>query len=256
MRESEVKTSFLSKCSNRTTTYKFVQGAILPAVALRFDRRLPDGGCAFVGGSRVRARTDVYHISCLRPVGKVFSQKEQLQTGCETIDSSATKSLMTEYTTTMDSAASVSTRTANPSTEKMSTRRLPPLPPMTQNGRTSRTRRNTAHGLHGISLQNNTQCAPCRWIATWNASGLRGTDPHRRVLWLSAVPQRKASNLSFGARLFIGTASFSESTSVMGHSLSFLLCKNSVLRLRHCGNETLVVSSDQKHTRGCHKGSH
>ena len=75
------------------TTIRRVQGATLPAVALRFDRRLPDRGYAFVGASRVRAKTDVYHISCLRrtdwlPVGKANPQKEQLQTSCESIDSS------------------------------------------------------------------------------------------------------------------------------------------------------------------------
>jgi len=56
------------------TTMRRAQGATLEAVGLLFDRRVPDRGYAYVGTSRAKARTMVFHLGRLRqtdwlPVG-------------------------------------------------------------------------------------------------------------------------------------------------------------------------------------------
>ena len=47
-------------------TVRRAQGMTLDMVGLRFDRRNPDGGYAYVGASRVRRRCDLYHVGRLR----------------------------------------------------------------------------------------------------------------------------------------------------------------------------------------------
>eukprot|EP00439_Symbiodinium_sp_Y106_P044720 s710_g5.t1 len=62
------------------TTMRRAQGATLDAVGLLFDRRLPDSGYAYVGTSRAKSRSSVYHLGHLRqtawlPVGGDPSQE-------------------------------------------------------------------------------------------------------------------------------------------------------------------------------------
>ena len=62
------------------TTMRRAQGATLDAVGLLFDRRLPDRGYAYVGTSRAKSRSSVYHLGHLRqtdwlPVGGDPSQE-------------------------------------------------------------------------------------------------------------------------------------------------------------------------------------
>ena len=73
-RVQQQRLKFLPVTYAYATTMRRAQGATLELVALWFDRRRPDPGYAYVGASRARTRTDVYHLGRLRrsdwrPVG-------------------------------------------------------------------------------------------------------------------------------------------------------------------------------------------
>ena len=59
------------------------QGATLDGVGLRFDRRLPDRGYAYVGVSRAKVRSSVFHVGKIRqtdwlPVGDAKDDEHTL----------------------------------------------------------------------------------------------------------------------------------------------------------------------------------
>ena len=57
---------FLPVAYGYATTIRRSQGMTLDMAGLRFDRRLPDRGYAYVGASRVRAREDLWHVGKVR----------------------------------------------------------------------------------------------------------------------------------------------------------------------------------------------
>ena len=62
------------------TTMRRAQGATLEGVGLLFDRRKPDRGYAYVGTSRAKLRSSVFHVGRLRqtdwlPVGEANDQE-------------------------------------------------------------------------------------------------------------------------------------------------------------------------------------
>lgn len=68
------------------TTMRRAQGSTLDLVGLKFDRRRPDRGYAYVGVSRAKRRTDVFHLGHIRrsdwlPVGKDPRGNEQEKPG-------------------------------------------------------------------------------------------------------------------------------------------------------------------------------
>ena len=65
---------FLPVAYGYAITMRRAQGATLNGVGLCFDRRMPDRGYAYVGTSRAKIRTSVFHMGKLRqtdwlPVG-------------------------------------------------------------------------------------------------------------------------------------------------------------------------------------------
>ena len=73
-RVQQQRLKFLPVTYAYATTMRRAQGATMDLIALWFDRKRPDPGYAYVGASRARARTDVYHLGHLRrsdwrPVG-------------------------------------------------------------------------------------------------------------------------------------------------------------------------------------------
>ena len=57
---------FLPVAYGYATTIRRSQGMTLEMAGLRFDRRLPDRGYAYVGASRVREREDLWHVGKVR----------------------------------------------------------------------------------------------------------------------------------------------------------------------------------------------
>ena len=57
---------FLPVAYGYATTIRRSQGMTLDMAGLRFDRRMPDRGYAYVGASRVRAREDLWHVGKVR----------------------------------------------------------------------------------------------------------------------------------------------------------------------------------------------
>ena len=57
---------FIPACYAYATTIRRVQGASLPAACLRFDRRRPDRGYAYVGASRVSHHSHLFHMGNIR----------------------------------------------------------------------------------------------------------------------------------------------------------------------------------------------
>ena len=71
---------FLPVAYGYATTMRRAQGATLEGVGLLFDRRKPDRGYAYVGTSRAKLRSNVFHVGRLRqtdwlPVGEANDQE-------------------------------------------------------------------------------------------------------------------------------------------------------------------------------------
>lgn len=75
------------------TTMRRAQGSTLDLVGLKFDRRRPDRGYAYVGTSRARKHTDVFHLGRIRrsdwlPVGVDSRGNEQRSPGPQSFSDS------------------------------------------------------------------------------------------------------------------------------------------------------------------------